>query len=115
MLKRIGLGAAIWAIIYVLMTILMFGAKMESGIGLSIITWVVTIILAWWLSGYAQIKKMGDAVLVGVIWIITGIILDYLGLVLPKFNTTIFSDWSLWVGYVLMFLTPIIKISMAKK
>lgn len=114
-LKRIGLGAAVWAIIYVLLTILMFGAKMEAGIGLCIITFLVIIILTWWISGYAKIKNVSDAFVVGIIFILTAIILDYLGVVLPKFNVSIFSDWSVWIGYALLLLTPIVKTSIARK
>lgn len=46
------------------------------------------------------------------IWVAVGLILDLI--VTMKFNAAIFSLWTLWLGYALVFLVPLLRVKKAQ-
>lgn len=111
-LKRAGWGLLLWAIMFVWVTILMFGFKLESGTLLYILTWIGAIIAIWFLAGAAKVKGVSDGFVVGLIFVVVGLIMDWL--VTLKFSPDLFSSYSIWIGYGLTLLIPILRGSMKK-
>lgn len=111
-LKRIGLGVLIWVIMFAWVSILMFVFKLEPGWLLYLLTWLGAVVTVWFVAGAANLKGLGDAFLVGLIFVLVGLFLDWL--VTSKFNSEILSQWSLWVGYAITLLIPVLRASMNK-
>lgn len=110
-LKRIGWGILIWTILFVWVTVLLFALKTSVTIQL-ILTWLAVIIVGWVASYYTSPKTTDEAIITGLLWVIIGLILDRL--ITYNFNSQIFADWKLLVGYFVLFMTPVIKYTLKK-
>jgi len=108
-LKRLGLGALIWIIMYAWVSLIMFGFGLKTGIMPQILTWIGAFVAVWFIAGTAKIKNSGDGFFTGLIFVIVGLILDWL--ITSKFNSAIFSSFSLWIGYAITLLLPMFRIS----
>ncbi len=104
-LKRIGWGALIWVVMFVWVTVIMFVFKLTTGWFPYMLTWIATVLLAWLAATKSNLKNYGDSLFASVIWIATGLLLDWI--ITTKFNAKIFSSWSLWVGYGLLLVVPL--------
>lgn len=110
--KRIGLGALIWVIMFAWVSVLMFVFKLETGWLYYILVWLGAIVAVWFIAGLAKTKDLSDAFAAGLLFVAAGFILDYI--VTRQFNSEILSQWSLWVGYAITLLIPVIRVTMKK-
>ena len=99
-LMRAGYGLLLWMIMFMWVTILMFGFKMQSGIVMNVLAWVVSLIAVWYLSGFAKVKNLSDGIITGIIFALIGILMDWF--ITAKFSPGILSSWSIWVSYGLV-------------
>ncbi|MFH1656208.1 MAG: hypothetical protein ABH956_00345 [Candidatus Nealsonbacteria bacterium] len=72
------------------------------------ITALISGIIAFILAGKIRPNKISIALNYGLIWVVVGLALD--ALISIKFNSEIFSSWSLWLGYGLILLAPMLRI-----
>lgn len=108
--KTILFGAILWVLIFFEVSTLMFGFGLESGLFYYIIHYILAIILAG-IVALIYFKKekadFGKGILVGIVFAITGIILDLI-ITVPLFVKDyglMFGDLGLWVGVILGILT----------
>lgn len=96
-----GYGAAIWAVLFVVISALVgFGVY-----GNSITKGIVVIgagALAYWLAMRTDARDWGKAIIMGVSWVIISMVLDYL--ISTRFAPSLFSSRALWVGYALVLI-----------
>jgi hypothetical protein len=111
-LKQVGWGALIWVILFVWITIILFVFKLENGWLLFILSWLGVIVTTWIIAGKVELKNLGNALLIALIWVVVGLILDYF--VTRQFNSQIFTSWNYWVGYALLLITPSARMMMKK-
>lgn len=105
-LKRAGLGAVIWGAIFVVISILV-ALKITSPWISYPVGWIITIVLGWYFSKITKVKDFVDGIVTGIIFVAVAFILDYF--ITTKFTgMELFKSWDIWVGYVLLFLLPII-------
>lgn len=105
--KLIGFGLLWWVIIFVVVSALM-AFKFYSGILVEIGIAVLVGIIIFILAGYAKPLGLGQALTYGLVWAIIGLILDYF--ITLRYNDAIFKQWTLWLGYALVLLAPILRI-----
>ena len=103
--KAIGFGILIWLIMFALVSATLGWYDMLwFKIVLAIIAGIISLILA----GYVKPSSMGKALAYGLVWVIIGVILDLI--ITMRFNGGIFSEWTLWLGYVLVLLAPALRV-----
>lgn len=105
--KAIGFGAAIWVLIFVIVSVFV-GFNIYNNTLMKAVAVVIVGIIAFIFAGYAKPQKFSSALGYGIIWVIIGLILDFI--VTTKFNPVIFSSRALWAGYLLILVTPLLKI-----
>ena len=77
-------------------------------------TWVKVVVIllagviAFFLAGYVKPSSAGLALGYGLVWVVVGLLLDYL--ITKRFNSEIFSLWSVWTSYALILLAPLLKV-----
>jgi hypothetical protein len=102
--KIVGYGAIIWAIAFVVVSVFI-GFKVSSQFLVQGITTLAVIISAFLLAGILKISAMKDALICGLLWVITGVALD--ALITTRFTGwSFFCRWEMWLGYMLIFLVP---------
>lgn len=69
---------------------------------------IIAGVVAFVLAGMVKPAKIVLALAYGLIWVVIGLVLD--AAVTMRFNAEIFSSWSLWFGYLLVLLAPILKV-----
>lgn len=115
-LKAIGFGIALFAINFVIGSILMFGLKL-SGISFSIVMLIAAIIVLWLLANQYKIKNLNDGIQVGLVWLVVNALLEYIVIVLI-FNggdASKLYSWSVFLGYALVVIVPALVGQTAKK
>jgi hypothetical protein len=109
--KAIISGFVFWAAMFALVSMFLnlYNQYYVVRIMISISSGIIAILLV----DYLKIEKMKQALIFSLIWLIVGLILDYS--VTMKFNNQIFNSMYLWLGYGLMFVSPLIYVSLIKK
>jgi len=103
--KAIGFGILIWLIMFALVSATLgWYEQLWFRIILSIIAGAISFVL----SGHIKPSNFSKALVYGIIFVLTGVILDFI--VTRRFNGAIFSDWTLWLSYLLIWLAPTLKV-----
>ena len=105
--KAIGFGIVIWILMFVIVSIFI-GFKIYGSVVMSIITALIAGVLSFLFAGKLNLKSVGLALGYGIVWLIIGYLLDLI--ITSRFNAQILSFWSLWLGYVLILLAPLLTI-----
>lgn len=101
--KAIGFGILIWAIMFLLAAILV-AAGITIGIGWSLALALAIGVVAYSFALSADSAGLGQAFGYGLLWAIIGIALDLI--ITRQFQDNLFSMWTYWVGYALVFFAP---------
>jgi len=112
--KAFGWGLAIWAIMFVIDSILIL-FQLEA-LWFAIVMLIVCLVVVWYVaSKMFKFKEVAEAFMVGLIWLIIVAVLDYLVLVLV-FSGGDFSfyAWNIWVRYAIVLLLPPILAAIKK-
>lgn len=115
LLKAIGYGIALFAIIFVVGSIVMFGLKL-AGTAMSIIMLLSVIIVAYLLAKQYKIDSLNAGVRVGLVWLVVDALLEYI-VIIQIFNKGIvggFYTQSVLLGYALVLVVPALVGKMAK-
>ncbi|MCL5094051.1 MAG: hypothetical protein M1355_02890 [Patescibacteria group bacterium] len=110
--KLVGYGAAIWAIMFVLISALV-GFKLSDAAWVGYVTVVLSGVLAYVFAGMVDLKDLKSALTYGIGWVVVGLILDFV--ISARFAADIFSSWNLWAGYALVLLVPAVRTQIAQK
>lgn len=105
--KTIGFGALIWALMFVVVSVFV-GFNIYQLVYVEIATVIIAGIIALILAANVKPKSAGSALGYGLVWVVVGVILD--AAVSMRFNAAIFSSWSVWLGYLLILLAPLLKV-----
>lgn len=103
--KAAGFGILLWLIMF---------AFVSAFLSFYTFTWMrilcafVAGVISFVLAHYARPTSAGQALGYGLSWVIVGVILDLL--ITMRFNATFFTDMYLWLGYLLAFLAPLLRI-----
>jgi|SRR3989338_4089193 len=99
-------GALLWVLIFFEVSVLMFGLELEAGKNYYIIHYILLALLslisaAVYFRGKKVRKGFGEGILVGIVFVIVGLVLDAV-ITVPLFikNYSIFADPYLWVGII---------------
>jgi hypothetical protein len=106
--KAIGYGVLLWILIFVIVCIFI-GFKIYDSVWMELLVAVIGGFISFVLAGYAKPASAGQALGYGISWVVIGVILDFI--VTMRFNPAIFSSWTLWVGYALGCLAPLLQIT----
>jgi hypothetical protein len=106
-LKAIGFGLALFAIMFVLGSIAMFGLKL-TGIAMAIVMLISLIIVLWLLAKQYQISGLNEGLQVGLVWLVVDALLEYIVIILifNQGKVAGFYNWSVLVGYALIVVIP---------
>lgn len=109
--KAIGFGVLIWILMFVVVSIFI-GFNIYDKAIVKILTAIIGGIIVFIIAGKVKLETKNIALSYGIMWVLTGIILD--AIITMRFNSKIFSDWSLWLGYVLVLLVPLLRVKKLK-
>ena len=110
--KAICFGIIIWVLMFVIVSV--FIAYNFYKITLvQLILAVIAGLISFLLAKKIKPNKTILALIYGLIWVVTGVILD--AFITMRFNSEIFSSWSLWLGYGLVFLAPLLTVKRRSK
>lgn len=104
--KAFGWGLVIWAIMFVVGSILILFQL--PGIWFGIIMVIVGLIVIWYFAAKVfKFKDITEALITGFIWLIIAGVLDYLVVVLGFCGGDLsVYTWNFWVGYAIVLLLP---------
>lgn len=113
--KAIGYGIALFAIMFVIGSIVMFTLKVTDSNIMGIIMLIAAVIVLWLLAGQYKIGSLMEGIQVGIIWLIVDVLLEYL-VVVQTFNkgNLSFYTWSVLIGYALVVIVPALAGQMKK-
>jgi hypothetical protein len=115
-LKAIGYGIILFAVMFLLGSIVMFGLKV-SGLGMSLIMLVSSIIVVWLLARQYKVNNLNLGIQVGLVWLVVDVLLEYF-VIVQIFNQGDASklySWSVFLGYALIVVIPALVGATAKK
>jgi uncharacterized membrane protein YpjA len=106
-LKAIGYGIALWAIIFVVASVLI-ALGLKTGTLMEIITLIAVVIATFILARNYKIESRIQGLLIGVIWLVVNAAIEYLVTVRGFLQGDLsFYSWSVLAGYALILLIPI--------
>lgn len=105
--KAISFGLLFWIVMFVIVSIFV-ALKIYDFVWMKVIAAIIAGVVSFILAGYVKPNKVAVALSYGLVWVVVGLILDYL--VTTKFSPEIFSSWDLWLGYLLVLLAPLLKV-----
>ena len=108
--KALGFGILLWVLMFVIISVFV-AFNIAEGTLISIIFAIIGGIISFILAGKVKPSSAGAAFVYGLVWVIVVFILDWL--ISTRFNNAIFSAWTLWLGYALVLLAPLLKVKKA--
>jgi len=106
--KAVLFGILIWILMFAIVSAFIafkiYYPYLWARIFLALISGTISFILA----GYLKPKKASVALVYGIIFLAVGVILD--ALITIRFNPAIFGTRSLWLGYFLVLIAPLLRI-----
>jgi hypothetical protein len=108
--KAIIFGALVWVVMFVLISALMaygFYANVYEKAIVVLIAGVLSFIAA----GFLKPDTINTALIFGVIFVVVGVILDFL--ITTRFQADILSSKALWLGYFFILVAPMLKVKKA--
>lgn len=120
--KIILYGVVIWAIDFVIGSLLIAIGMNATSWFFKILTLIILLVIVWIMTGKVEPKDAKSAIQLGLIWLairmsIIGI-LNYLifNLVFAvKINPDFYRSWDMWTDYGLVLLIPWIKLQVKSK
>ena len=109
--KALGFGALIWAIMFVVVSILVAYGFVASGGGSTLFSWllaILSLVVTYVAAMYIAPKSSMEAIQYGLVFAVVGIILDFL--ISQRFAPGMFSSVPYWVTYVLMVFVPLLGV-----
>ncbi len=116
--KALVFGILIFALFFVIGSILMFGLGLKMNeLPAQVSMLVIAVIVLWLLSAWYRLKGATDGFLVGLTWMVVNIVLEDLVLVLlfNQGNAAAYYSWSIIIGYMLELVIPLYVGGTAKK
>lgn len=109
-IKALVSGIIFWGVIFAVISGLLtwYNSSDMAKIAIAIGIGVIAVLLA----DFLKPSNMNQALIYSFAWVIVGLILDWS--ITTRFNSQIFSSIYVWFGYALMFVSPIIYISLIK-
>lgn len=113
--KAIGYGVVLFAVMFVIGSIAMFGLKL-AGDAMGITMLVASVIVLWLLAQQYGIKSLNDGIQIGLVWLVVDALLEYVVVIqiFNKGNLSSFYTWSVLTGYVLIVVIPALYGSLKK-
>jgi hypothetical protein len=111
--KAIVSGFVFWAAMFTLVSMFIAFNLYNQYDAIKFLVSIFSGIIAILFADYLKIEKMKQALIFSLMWLVVGLLLDYFFSM--KFNSQIFNSIYLWFGYGLMFVSPIIYVSLLKK
>lgn len=105
--KAIGFGLLLWIIMFVVVSAFV-AFNWYQFLWIQVVIAIIAGIIVWILADYVDIKNYSLALSYGLTWVIVGLILD--ALISYQFDNSIFTSWTLWLGYLLVLLVPLFRI-----
>jgi len=105
--KAVGFGLVIWILMFVIVSVLMalkFYDQRWQHIAVAVVSGIISFVLAAKVAPASVAKALSY----GLVWVVVGLILDFL--VTKRYNPGIFSARSLWLGYALVLLAPLLRV-----
>lgn len=110
-------GIIFWVLIFVVITVMMFGFPNLYQSWCSLITNPFLVVFCAWMYFKSVKGKLKDGIVLGIYWIILGTVLDLL-ITIPLFvkDYGFFTEWMLWLSWVeLVFFAAITPEYLLKK
>jgi len=105
-LKIIGYGLLVWIFIFVLVSIFI-GFKFTNRYVVNGAVYVLIIAAGFILGRKITVKGWGEAAVVGLLWVLGGLVLDLI--ITVRFTGyEIFKEWMMWLGYAILFVVAIL-------
>jgi hypothetical protein len=98
-------GVFLWILMFVIVSVFVAFDIYKFGF-MGVVTALIAGKISHTLAKKVKPDKASLALSYGLTWVIIGIILDTI--VTTRFNSGIFSSWSLWLGYSLVLLAPLL-------
>ncbi len=110
-LKALGSGVLFWAIMFALVSAFLdwYNQYEMVKVSIAVFSGVVAISLVYFL----KVEKIKQALVFSLTWLVVGIVLDYF--VTMRFNDHVFVSVYLWLGYGLMFISPLLYVKLKDK
>lgn len=105
--KGILYGVLLWILMFVIVSGFI-GFKVYELLIVQIITAVIGGLISFILASKIKPNNFGLAFGYGITWVVAGLILD--AVITMRFNPAIFASWTLWLGYLLVLLAPLLKV-----
>jgi len=106
-IKVIGFGIFLWILMFGIVSVFVaFG--IYKFIWIQGFTALIAGIISFILAGKVKPNKATLAISYGLIWVMISLILE--AVVTMKFEPEIFTSWSLWAGYILVLLAPVLRV-----
>lgn len=105
--KAIGFGLLLWVIIFVVVSVFIAFDIYNSTL-MHIITAIIAGAISLIFANYLKPKNVQLALSYSLSWVIIAVILD--AIITMRFNSQIFMMKSLWLGYALVLLTPLLRV-----
>jgi len=110
--KLLGYALLFWVIMFVVACIFV-GFKVGDTMWAQIVMWIAAIIVIWLLAPLAGARDLQKGLIIGVVFVVVGLILDYI--ITVRFTgMEFFNSWELWTSYGLTIVVAAIRGSMAK-
>lgn len=116
--KTLLYGLIIWAIGFVVASILIAMGLSSTGWFLNILMLVIMAVVVWAMTGKIEPKDAKSAIQIGTVWLVVTAILEYLvtyRTFVAETNPDFYRSWSIWVGYALILLIPWIRLQVKSK
>lgn len=112
--KVIGYGALVWVVVFILVSAFIGFSADANSTAVSIITLAALLIAAVLLAKSLKLKSTREALLTGLIWVITIVVLD--AIISARFTGwDIFYRWNVIIGYLIILLVPPLVVEKPKK
>jgi hypothetical protein len=105
--RAIGFGALLWILMFVIISAFI-GFGIYQGMWMELLGSLLGGGIAYILAGYMKPTSYGLALGYGLTWVVVGVILD--AIVTVRFAPNIFTLWTMWVGYALVLLAPMLRV-----
>ena len=106
-IKIISFGILLWILMFAIVSVFI-AFEIYGFIWMQAAAAIIAGVISFILAGKIKPDKATLAISYGLTWVVIGLILD--ALVTMKFNAEIFTLWSLWAGYILVLLAPVLRV-----
>ncbi len=105
--KAVGFGAILWGAMFIIVSAFI-GFKIYTLSWVPIVTALISGAISFTMAGFLKLMSAKMALSYAAVWVAVGLALD--ALISMRFAPAIFADWTLWLGYGLAFLAPLLRV-----